>query len=258
MEGLFECNARRPPLDPPDDHSGDTTSFNNIFRTRRPIDAISNLNEEVLEPTNKRQRTIDVVLDALRIHPPDPPGNIYHGARCQNGAERNEHNNFSFPEKNPTLPYPMQQPRNSSEQYSLKHASTSEAANLSKSLDPESPQQLPIFDSPANSTNECKANSNVSNAKHLDNNRMSIDDSDYDSDYDSVSESSIRDAMYQLVFGRGKTRLFSERAGYSHYDSVDSKIEDLIRKSRMEAEIKSKREKSDPPSSEDNKMDISI
>mmetsp|Transcript_26934 Transcript_26934/g.55557 ORF Transcript_26934/g.55557 Transcript_26934/m.55557 type:complete len:260 (-) Transcript_26934:310-1089(-) len=259
MEGLLECNARRPPLDPPGDHSGDTFTFNSRFRMRRPMSAISNPNEEVLEPTNKRQRTMNDVLGSLSIHPPDPPGNVYPGAQGRYGADRNDHNNFSLHGKNNISPssYPMQPPLCFSEQYPPKQAFTSDAADSAKKLDYESPQ-LPDFGSLVESIKECKQNPHTSNAKNLDNNRMSIEDSDYDSDGSSVSESSIRDAMYQLVFGRGKTRLFSDQAGYSHYDFVDSKIEDLIRKSRMEAEIKSKRENKDPPTGEDNNMDVSV
>jgi len=72
---------------------------------------------------------------------------------------------------------------------------------------------------------------------------MAIDDSsDHESD-GSISEGSIRNAMYQLVFGRRNPPL-SPNAPAS-YDAVDSKIEDLIRRSRLEAVIKSQRKESE-------------
>ena len=47
--------------------------------------------------------------------------------------------------------------------------------------------------------------------------------------------------MYQVVFGRMK----GSPTNGAKYDYVDSKIEDLIRRSRMEAVLKSKNQKND-------------
>ena len=97
---------------------------------------------------------------------------------------------------------------------------------------------------------------------------MSIDGSN-DSDCDSsVSESSIRNAMYQLVFGRQNSMnnphlsssLLTANGnsgdanayGSSTYDTVDSKIEDLIRRSRLQATIKSQKEKNGVGTNNDN------
>ena len=105
----------------------------------------------------------------------------------------------------------------------------------------------------------------IDETDEADNETMSVDDSssennnnngreDDQSDDNSsiVSESSIRNAMYQLVFGRlsmhstiggGSGGGGSTVGGGSKYDTVDSKIEDLIRRSRLEATIEGRREK---------------
>ena len=63
------------------------------------------------------------------------------------------------------------------------------------------------------------------------------DDDSLDSSSGSISESSIRNSMYQVVFGRMKGS--RNVIGDASYDAVDRKIEDLIRRSRIEAVLKS-------------------
>ena len=90
-------------------------------------------------------------------------------------------------------------------------------------------------------------------------NEMSIDDSDRESD-SSVSEGSIRNAMYQLVFGRLNNPPSSLNDGGACtagrcYDSVDSKIEDMIRRSRLEAAIRSHKKDGEESAMSDMDMD---
>jgi hypothetical protein len=85
-------------------------------------------------------------------------------------------------------------------------------------------------------------NNNSNTMNDIDNNEMAMDESDRESD-SSVSESSLKNAMYQLVFGRRNPVSLNGTGGGAggKYDVVDSKIEDLIRRSRLEAAIKNQK-----------------
>ena len=94
--------------------------------------------------------------------------------------------------------------------------------------------------------------SSCSSSNNNNNNNNGTEEDQSDDNSSIVSESSIRNAMYQLVFGRlsmhstigsGGVGGGGTVGGSSKYDAVDSKIEDLIRRSRLEATIKGRKEK---------------
>lgn len=180
------------------------------------------------ERSNKRIKTVDDAVGSLSLHASDPPGNSFCrdptvverqkvdvGAAAAPFAQLKVTDNDVLPMR-VSGPIPPTQCDQEREQTMSFQRRTSNLSDM-EDIDPEMSQH--------------RSTSNLSG--------MSIEDSDPESD-SSVSESSIRNAMYQVVFGR---RNLSGGSGVGgRYDVVDSKIEDLIRRSRMEAAIKSQKE----------------
>ena len=175
----------------------------------------------VERPNAKRPRTIDDVLGSLSLSSPDPPGN-----------------SFCYKRKTDVQVVDDRSAK-------LAKSSTAEKKNLAEN-----------DNSRTNATPE-SINSDMRQQFHyqhgtsknitepgIDDNARGSEDDGQESD-SSVSESSIRSAMYQLVFGRRnpptKSHIASPGDGCGRYSAVDSKIEALIRRSRLEAAIKSQK-----------------
>ena len=241
---------KRRPIDPPEDDVGTSSSATTLY-------------DSELMHQHKRPRTIDELglsFSRNSLSAPDPPGNYSVGSKRKNDD------------------YCVDGPK-------AKIPRSEESASMGTSSDTrqqEQQQNQPIDPpsdrndiSPTNVTSELYASTqqqldgNPTNPNEHEYRRnsseMSIDDdnnnnSDHEScDGSSVSESSIRDAMYQLVFGRRQAMPSigngSAASGATNYDTVDNKIEQLIRRSRMEATIKGQKSQKQENNSMDNNED---
>ena len=234
------------------------------------------------QPNAKRPRTLDDVIGSLSLRPPDPPGNFARGkrkigvedvvedgpsakvARATGGDSCVSSSNFDEGMKNNFADDNLRQQQH----------------QLQQQQQPMEPAGRKGGSSPTNVTSELydqsttqqqqqeQSMSDAATAIHHNPTRqdsgMSIDsdNSDDQSCGSSVSESSIRNAMYQLVFGRRNALPSLTNGNYSSgtnsnigtgtYDVVDSKIEDLIRRSRLEATIKSQQKKDEEERSKNN------
>lgn len=251
-------HRKRRPVDPPEE--GPTFHDSEYYAS--PYD-VTSLSGTVLaaQPPNKRMRTVDNFLDSLTLRASDPPG---HYSKRIGDLGSNEmmgdyamYNNHTQNAKRAT----SNGIEPSSYAMATNDASTSCASTVTtdnkrpKATQDQSYRQMK-FNNEAQLQYYQRGQS-ASGISGTGNSEMSLEGSDIDADDDgsidssssseSVSESSIRKAMYQVVFGR--------RMGYSScavngncgggriYDAVDSKIEDLIRRSRLEAVIQSTKEK---------------
>ena len=262
MSPAFNGRKRRQPMDPPEDNDIDFGSKflydserNNIHdhvdKRHRGEKLDNNLlgvdDDDDDDATNAA--LLSFGSSSLSLNPPDPPANY----------------GFPYPSISTT-------------------ASLSNDNNIIRSGDyaaiPKTTHRLPIdpvesIRSPGglllmnNTHSNSNDNDDVSMASDDDENRLHddeeriegdiIDNDDDDECNNSVcsaiSESSIKSAMYQLVFGRWRppsplTHVGGTNSGGTNgtsgggtvvgrYDAVDSKIEDMIRRSRLEAVIRS-------------------
>mmetsp|Transcript_20127 Transcript_20127/g.43709 ORF Transcript_20127/g.43709 Transcript_20127/m.43709 type:complete len:271 (+) Transcript_20127:124-936(+) len=218
-------------------------------KKRRPIDpdetgsvgTTLRYDNEVVEPHAKRHRTIDDVLGSLSLRAPDPPGNFSCSKRkSDDGGEDGRSAKLA---RSGDRIAPSTFGENAT-------FSGGNSAAIQQQMEPTGRRD----DSPTNVTlqlfdpsTQQQITSDAGPNNNMDSNEMSIDDSDCESSNSSVSEGSIRNAMYQLVFGRRNPPLLSNgNVGGGHrYDNVDSKVEDMIRRSRLEAAIKSKKKENE-------------
>ena len=237
---------KRRPIDPPEDDVG--TSSSTLYD--------SDMHQ------HKRPRTIDELglsFSRNSLSAPDPPGNYLAGSKRKNDIEdclpkakipRTEESSNDMRQQEQQQNQPVDPPSDRND-----ISPTNVTSELYASTQPQQHD--------ANSTNpnehEYRRNSS----------EMSIDDdennnnSDHEScDGSSVSESSIRDAMYQLVFGRRQAMPSigngSAASGATNYDAVDNKIEQLIRRSRMEATIKGQKSQKQEDSNMDNEEEDDV
>jgi len=240
---------KRRPIDPPEDDVGASSS------------SATTLYDSELHQ-HKRPRTIDELglsFSRNSLSAPDPPGNFSAGSKRKHDIEDcpkakiprievavGSNNDSRQQEQQQNLPIDPPSDRNDV-------SPTNVTSELYASAQPQQPD--------ANSTNPNEGHEYRRNSSE-----MSIDDdennnnSDHEScDGSSVSESSIRDAMYQLVFGRRQAMPSigngSAASGATNYDTVDNKIEQLIRRSRMEATIKGQKSQKQEDSNMDNDED---
>lgn len=230
------------------------------------------------QPNAKRPRTLDDVIGSLSLRPPDPPGNFARGKR-KNGVEEAEDgpsakvaratgfssvssSNFDEGINNFADDNLRQQ------QHQLQQQQPMEPAGRKGGSSPTNVTSELYDQSSTQQQQQEHSMSDAATAMHQNPTRqdsgMSIDsdNSDDQSCGSSVSESSIRNAMYQLVFGRRNALPSLTNGNYSSgtnsnigtgtYDVVDSKIEDLIRRSRLEATIKSQQKKEEEERSMNN------
>mmetsp|Transcript_30258 Transcript_30258/g.55593 ORF Transcript_30258/g.55593 Transcript_30258/m.55593 type:complete len:269 (+) Transcript_30258:114-920(+) len=230
-------------------------------RKRRPIDPEetgSVPSAPYGQPNAKRPRTIDDVLGALSLRASDPPGNSFCFKRKSEDIGM---------ENGPSAKVARSSVTSASSSSIMDEQSKQIA--VGQQLDPEgrkggSPTNASW--EPFNSSTSCVQPNNglvptiSASGINVDINDTARDDISHDSD-SSVSESSIRNAMYQLVFGRRNPplpRSISAGGGCGQYDAVDSKIEDIIRRSRLQAIIKSHKKERNEDAASDMDMDADI
>eukprot|EP00804_Cyclotella_cryptica_P029844 CCRYP_010749-RA/>CCRYP_010749-RA protein AED:0.19 eAED:0.19 QI:0/-1/0/1/-1/1/1/0/302 len=265
-------NRKRRPIDPPEEGM----TFNDSECYASPSNAMESTETMVgAKSPNKRMRTVDTFLDSLTLRAADPPGRYSkrmgdtqindeggHGTVFNHPTATMEHAT-----SNSILPsYCALRTKNDA---SISCASTMTTSNKRPNrTENESFPQLP-FNKNKKQYQYSQREQSTSGLSDTGNSEMSLEGSDIDSDCSidssssstgSVSESSIRNAMYQVVFGRRK--VYSSCGGNGNcgggrmYDVVDSKIEDLIRRSRMEAVINCCKEKKDDERKDDDGDDV--
>ena len=211
------------------------------------------------KPPNKRMKTVDHFLDSLTLRAADPPG---HSSKSVRDVESNEMGLHGVMHNPPTTDMklathncivPSNYAVRSTKDASTSCASTVTTTNKRPNLtDNHSFTQVQLQSKRQQQYSQ--RDPSTSGLSDTGNSEMSLEGSDIDdcsidssSSSGSVSESSIRNAMYQVVFGRrkgyGSCSGGGNCGGGRMYDVVDSKIEDLIRRSRMEALVKSCKEK---------------
>mmetsp|Transcript_11472 Transcript_11472/g.24478 ORF Transcript_11472/g.24478 Transcript_11472/m.24478 type:complete len:271 (+) Transcript_11472:30-842(+) len=232
-------------------------------RKRRPIDpeetgSVPSAPYAYGQPNAKRPRTIDDVLGSLSLRASDPPGNSF---CCKRKSEE------IGVEDGPSTKVARSSVAGASSSSSSVVDERIEQIAVGRQLDPEGRKG----DYPTNASSEL-LNSSALRAQpknglvptisasgiNVDIDEMAVDDIGHESD-SSVSESSIRNAMYQLVFGRRNPplpRSISAGGGCGQYDAVDSKIEDIIRRSRLQAVIKSQKKERSEDAASDMDADI--
>ncbi|KAL7426257.1 hypothetical protein ACHAXH_000289 [Discostella pseudostelligera] len=247
------------PIDPPED----------ILATddRYYYDG-SNINAQQQNIMHANNYDVDAIVNSLSLRPPDPPGFNSSSLGKRKYAIDEDGRDIS-----PTMPASVTKKSKVAIQSTLSNAlaSSSSSSALTPTTTSSSAMQhiahlnAKSGDAPSSSIN----NEDNLLEEDVENEIMSIDiddssscsennnndrEEDQSDDNSSiVSESSIRNAMYQLVFGRlsmhsgigsaGGGGGGSSVGGVSKYDAVDSKIEDLIRRSRLEATIEGRKEK---------------
>ncbi|KAL7521303.1 hypothetical protein ACHAWX_005977 [Stephanocyclus meneghinianus] len=252
-------NRKRRPVDPPEE--GPTFHDSEYYASPYNVTSLSGTVLGAQSP-NKRMRTVDNFLDTLTLRASDPPGHYSKcvgdlGSNAMTGdyAMCNNHTQNAKPVTSNGIE-PSYHAIMATNDASTSCASTVTTANKRpKATQDQSYRQLK-FNNEAQLQYYQRGHS-TSGISGTGNSEMSLEGSDIDADDDgsidssssseSVSESSIRKAMYQVVFGRRMG--YSSCAANGHcaggriYDAVDSKIEDLIRRSRLEAVIRSSKEK---------------
>jgi len=229
---------------------------NHHTRKRRPVDPPeegtiiqSDDYNNTDNNTYKRRRTAadDFLVGALSLSPPDPPAKSF----CKRKKEDYDDDSIGNSSDDVGDRKYTKLPRCETDGDNLQGMTIT-----SKSIagDHESSQFI-TSTKPDPPSDHTVAAATQHNASEMDND-MSIDDnSSVNSNSDgSISEGSLQRAMYQAVFGRRNNAphhfhsipaTISGRGGNGGgccYDAVDAKIEELIRRSRMEAEIRSRKE----------------
>lgn len=226
---------------------------------------------EVAGPSPKRPRTIDDVLGSLSLRPPDPPGKF--ACKRKNHDRMDEDERTAKKMANPEGASSLS-PSADGSANDFAHGNSADGrlpepegrkggspTHVASDIMAQPTQQSTSYvgqdsfrENSASDSIHSKANHNNNDVNNS--SEMPIDDSDHESD-GSVSEGSIKNAMYQLVFGRKNLEPPGGSGGGigpGRYDAVDSKIEDLIRRSRLQAAVKSHKEEK----KEDSAMDMEM
>lgn len=188
---------KRRPVDPPGEEACNGTCY-------APVPSAL-----TSPPSNKRMKTVDDNLEMLSLRAADPPGHY-----SQRGVKAN-----TMVDSQPPAP-----------SWEINASNINHTAPSSMSTCMTMNCKHPVCHRPLH-----QSTSGISDMS-LEGSDINDDDS-LDSSSGSVSESSIRNSMYQVVFGRMKGS--RNAIGDASYDAVDRKIEDLIRRSRIEAVLKS-------------------
>jgi len=198
-------------------------AFAYTYKKRRPVDpeetgSVVTKPYYVEQPNTKRPRTLDAALGSLSLRSPDPPGDDF----CSKSKSAYVDGNVAKMTRSLTASEKVDPTEKGDSQ-------TNVAAELTNANMQQQPYQCRHERVPLKSA--CEKDTGAVD----DNGHVSEDDS-HESD-SSVSESSIRNAMYQLVFGRRNPPLSNAAigGGVVGYSAVDSKIEDMIRRSRLES-----------------------
>ncbi|KAL7493517.1 hypothetical protein ACHAWT_002517 [Skeletonema menzelii] len=229
------------------DVNSDSYQQNKHSKKRRPVDPpeditfgqINDYND--INHVNKRRRASpDDLFGTLSLKPPDPPAH----SLCKRKKEENDDGSIGNSSDGDDRRY-AKLPRCQNDDNELR-----EGTIQSKRMASDETTQFI-----SSSTKPDPPDVTQQNTSEIDN-EMSIDDnSSINSNSDgSISEGSLQRAMYQAVFGRRNNSqhhfhsvptTISGRGGNAAgccYDAVDSKIEEIIRRSRIEAEIRSRKE----------------
>ena len=233
---------KRRPIDPP----GEDASNGNYYSSSAPFlsSPVANKSDQ---PATKRIRTVDHSFDALSLRAADPPGfyssNL--GTKLPEAQIDGDEHFDVMAERKPAASGCVAvndgtTSSTSTAQTNNKRPVSNIAVQYQQLPTSKKMQQLRRLDQSSTGLSDT-GNSEMS----LEGSDTYSDDESLDGSCDgscgSVSESSIRNSMYQVVFGRMK----GSPTNGATYDYVDSKIEDLIRRSRMEAVLKSKNQKND-------------
>lgn len=206
----------------------------------------------------KRARTIDDVLGSLTLGASDPPGNFFGcnkrkgGGDGDGGAEAEDDGPSAKVARSSADGGRRRDPEGRRGAPRL-HGATSESSNSSASRARQHHvrachEEVDAKAAPGNDIDIDGSDAGRGDDGGIDE-PMAVEDVDHESD-SSVSEGSVRSAMYQLVFGRRRDPPLPPGAcgaggggcGRGRYDAVDSKIEDIIRRSRLAAVIRSRKE----------------
>lgn len=243
------AGRKRRPIDPPGEEA-----CNGKCYTSSTSQLLSLKGAQFGQPPNKRTRTVDSSLEMLSLGAADPPGYFCYQSST-NSHNRIASNDVHINQLVDFQPRPPAAGAKSNDTTST--ASTTTTNNKRPYTNGTAQVPNPLSNKRMQQCRRMEQSS--SGITDTGNSDMSLEGSDMYSDDESlgsssssgsVSESSIRNSMYQVVFGRMKGS--SAGGSGATYDIVDAKIEDLIRRSRMEAVLKSTREKEkkDPPKEE--------
>ena len=251
--------------------NGDSYQQNNHGKKRKPVDPpeegtiVQSNYYDTTNNTHKRQRASpDDLFGTLSLKPPDPPAHSF----CKRKKEGNDDDSIGNSSDGDDGRYAKLPRLQNDDDNELKKGTI----QLKRMDDDETSQFI------SSSTNNAKPdpdatqqnNSEIDSGMSIDDNASITSNSD-----GSISEGSLQRAMYQAVFGRRSnaqhhqfhslpaTVSGSGGNGCGCYDAVDSKIEEIIRRSRMEAEIQSRKEgkqdgksPSQDAADEDEKMEM--
>ena len=245
---------KRRPVDPPEE--------GNFFTQANTDDDYNTANNN----TFKRRRTappVDGILLALSLKQPDPPAHSFCSKRKKEhldddfaGNASNEMNHLRYT-KLPRSGDDNDKPQEGA----ITTLSTTVADNTETSLQSTTTSSMTKPDPPGDDdvSDTAFVTQQALLSAEMDND-MSVDNMSINSNSDSsISESSIRNAMYDAVFGRRRSMaqipsslqpsIGNSGSGHTNvsnggccFDAVDSKIEELIRRSRMKAVIQSRKE----------------
>lgn len=221
---------KRRPVDPPGEEACNGTCYTS------PL--LSPKGSESGQPPNKRTRTVDSSLEMLSLGAADPPGYLSHQTFPKD-VRKNQ-----MVDLQPSAEGKSNDTTSTSSTMTIIDKRASASANIHFLNSPTNKRMQQFRQMELSSSGITDAdNSEMS----LEGSDMYSDDESIDSSSGSVSESSIRNSMYQVVFGRMKGS--GSGGPGARYDIVDAKIEDMIRRSRIEAVLKSCKEKlnKDPP-----------
>lgn len=200
---------RRSPIDPPGEDA-----CNEKYYVPPTSPLMSFKGTALGQPPNKRTRTVDNSLEMLSLRAADPPGHHASVGANETNDTMSSTSTMTTSNTRPSAIGPLQ----------FQYQSTNSRMQQYRRMEQSSSG---ITD---------RGNSEMS----LEGSATYSDDESLDSSSGSVSESSIRNSMYQVVFGRMKG--IGSGGNSANHDVVDAKIEDLIRRSRMEAVLKSNKE----------------
>jgi hypothetical protein len=241
--------------------NGESYQNSKHTRKRRPVDppeegtiAQSDEYDTTNNNTYKRRRTApdDLLVGTLSLKPPDPPAHSF--CKRKKGHHDDDDSVGSSSDEAGDRKY-AKLPRCENDDDTLqggtitsKNMAGDETSQFVSSTKPDPPSDHTAVAATATQ----QSTSEMDNDMSIDDN-SSVNSNNSNSD-GSISEGSLQRAMYQAVFGRRNNAphhchsipaTISGRGGNGSgccYDAVDAKIEELIRRSRMEAEIRSRKE----------------
>lgn len=249
-------SRKRRPVDPPEEGSFTQTNADDDYNTAN-------------NSTYKRRRTappVDDILGAMSLKQPDPPAHSFCSKRKKEhldvdsaGNASNEMSDSRYTKLPRSSDDVVDDDNDKPQEGGITTLSTT-VADTETSLQSSTTSSMTKPDPPGDDVSDnVFATQQTLLSAEMDND-MSVDNMSINSNSDSsISESSIRNAMYDAVFGRRRSMaqipsslppsIGNSGSGHGNvsnggccFDAVDSKIEELIRRSRMKAVIQSRKE----------------